>query len=80
MESSPITKKVARLVIGVSLNWGPKRPLSEAVKMKSRLCWRPSDTGNATVVGYLLRDTADQLWNESKREVCCRQQSWKELE
>ena len=37
---------------GVSLHGGPERPLSEAVKVKSGLCWRPQDVGAEMPVSW----------------------------
>jgi hypothetical protein len=46
----------------VSLNGGLERPLCEAVKVKSRLPWRPQDVRDARAVGYLQRKAVNREW------------------
>lgn len=58
----------ARCVAGVSLQRGPERPLSEAVKVKPGFHWRPQDVGDARAMRYLPRRAADRVWNLLKRE------------
>jgi hypothetical protein len=48
---------------------------------KVELPWRPQDVRDARAIGYLLRKSANREWNHPKRkELCCSQQSRKELE
>ena len=44
--------------------------MSEALKVKSGLPWRPQDVRDARAVGYLLRRAATREWNQLKREKC----------
>lgn len=37
-------------------------------KVNVGLLWRPQDVGDARVVGYLSRESANREWNKPKRE------------
>ena len=61
--------------------WKPKKAIGwRSSEVKLGLPWRPQDVRDARAMGYLLRKAATREWNQSKKEVCCSQQSWKELE
>ena len=48
------------------LHGGPERPLHEAVKVKSGLCWRPQEIADARVMGCLPRRIASRIWNQPR--------------
>lgn len=58
----------ARSVSEMPLHGGPERPMCKSVKVKSGLCWRPQNIGDAR--GY-------QVWNQPIRKKLCSQQSSK---
>ena len=45
-----------------------------------KLPWIPQDVRDARTVVYLLRKAANRVEPAQEKEVCCSQQSWKELE
>lgn len=51
----------------LSLHGVLERPLSELVKVKSRLHSRTQDVGDVRVMGYLPREVANRNWNQPKR-------------
>ena len=59
-----------RYTSGMSLHGGLYGPLSEAVKVKPGLGWKPQDAGNARVLGYLPRKATDREWNQTKTKKC----------
>lgn len=71
----------ARHVSRVFLTGGLERPFCEDVKVKLGLPWRLQDAGDARVMGYLPRKTANREWNQPKREkrvtVKKVEQSWR---
>ena len=66
---------MTRQMSGVSLNGDLERPLCEAMKVKSRLPWRPQNVGDARAVGYLPKKVANRVEPSQEREVCYTQQS-----
>ena len=56
-------------VSGESLYGDPERPLREAVKVKPGLPWRSQDVGDARVMRYLPRKSANGVKIAQDREV-----------
>lgn len=58
--------------------------LLEALKVKPGLSWRPQDVGDATVLRYLRRKTANREWSQTIREMCVTvnkaEKSWRSAE
>lgn len=58
-----------RRVADESRHGGPKRPLCEAVKLKSGLCWQPQDVGDDKAVRYLPRRAVNRVWKQRKENT-----------
>ena len=54
----------------MSLHGGLKRPLCEAVMRKPGLPRGPQDAGDARVIEFLPRGTADWVWSWLGRQMC----------
>ena len=52
----------------VSMHGGLERPMSDTIKMKPELQWRPQDAGGARVLGHLPGNTAKREWKKPKRK------------
>lgn len=57
-------------MLGMSMHGNPESSLHEAVKVKPGLCRRSKDVGDARVVGYLLRKSANRESKWPKRKTC----------
>ena len=60
-----------------SLHGGPKRPFCENVKVNPVLCWRLKDIKGGGGVSA-MESCKQRVEPAPDREVCCRQQYWKE--